>query len=118
VDELIQPPQTAEREPPARDAAIEGAAEQGLSPAAAEDDPDIGPVAEASLPVALADDQLESLLAQIEGDEKPADLQDTLADAFWEEALGTDSENATPGLSLDEARDQGLIGPEFDIDEG
>ena len=69
------------------------------------------------LPDPLADDQFESLLAQIDGDEKHVELKDTLVDAFWDQALGTDSQKATPGLSLDEARDQGLIGPDFEIDE-
>ena len=119
VDELMPPLQKEEDKQPAKESApIDGAAEQALSHATAADDPVTEPIEEEPLPVPLADDQLESLLAQIERNEKIADPEDSLMDAFWDEALGKDSGNAIPGLSLDEARDQGLIGPDFDIEEG
>ena len=97
---------------------VDGAAEQALSPATAADDSVIEPIEEEPLHVPLADGQLESLLAQIEGADKPADPEDTQMDAFWDEALDADTKKATPGLSLDEARDQGLIGPDFDFADG
>jgi hypothetical protein len=119
VDKLRSPPQKGEDKQPAKErATIDGVTEQVLSPATTTDEPVIEPIVEEPPPVQLADEQLESLLAQIEGDEKLVDPEDSLMDSFWDEALGEDSGKATPGISLDEARDQGLIGPDFDIGEG
>jgi CheY-like chemotaxis protein len=116
-DEPIHPTHEGDDKHPKDRAPMGGLAEQVLSPSAAADDIINEPVEEAPPPDPLADDQFESLLAQIDGDEKHVELKDTLVDAFWDQALGTDSQKATPGLSLDEARDQGLIGPDFEIDE-
>ncbi len=118
ADVLMPPSQKGDDKQPAEDLVpIDGVAEQVVSLTDAADDVIMGPVEEGSSTVSLADDQFESLMAQIEGDERPAELQDSLVDAFWDQALGTDSENTTPGLSLDEALDQGLIGPDFENNE-
>jgi hypothetical protein len=118
ADALMPPSHKGDDKQPAKDLApIDAVAEQVVSPTDAAEDVIMGPVEEGSSTVSLADDQFESLMAQIEGDERPAELQDSLVDAFWDQALGTDSENTTPGLSLDEALDQGLIGADFENDE-
>jgi hypothetical protein len=67
--------------------------------------------------VSLADDQIETILTQLQRDKTPNDLQDTNVEAFWDEALSTDLGNSAQGLSLDEAREQGLIGPYFEFDD-
>lgn len=63
--------------------------------------------------VPMADTQFEALLARMPDENSPHDQSDGLIDAFWDEVLGEDLDNDSPGISLDEARDQGLIGPEF-----
>jgi CheY-like chemotaxis protein len=65
----------------------------------------------------LEDDQFESLLDKIDADEQlDADSGEAL-DAFWNEASDADHPDAASGLTLDEARKQGLITPKFDEDE-
>lgn len=64
----------------------------------------------------LEDDQFESLLKKMDtGEQRQTDSEKAL-DAFWEEATDA-TESKTAGLSLDEAREQGLIDSKFDDDE-
>ncbi len=86
-------------------------------PATSVDEPITEPLEEVSAPVSLADEQIETILTQLQGDKTANDLQDTNVEAFWDEALSTDLGNSTRGLSIDEAREQGLIGAYFEFDE-
>lgn len=63
----------------------------------------------------------EEFLAEIEGSELAlllengkVDVAEVDLDAFWEAATSEENESASGGLSLEEAREQGLIPPEFD----
>ena len=118
VDALLSLPEQEKEEPPAAEGAtIDTAQEQERQPPIDVADSEVASTVEEPRPDPLADVRLESLLANMTGDQ-PADQPDDHMDAFWNDALASDLENASPGLSLDEARDQGLIGPDFDIEEG
>lgn len=116
-DRPLRPQPEYDMEPANEVAPILNAKESNLSPAASANEHISEPLEEMPASVSLADDQIETILTQLQRDKTPNDLQDTNVEAFWDEALSTDLGNSAQGLSLDEAREQGLIGPYFEFDD-
>ncbi len=62
----------------------------------------------------LPDEQFENLMAQLDGPPLEAEEEEEDVEAFWEDAVDSGPKRNSSGLTLDEARDQGLIDTDFD----